>query len=168
MTATTPRTFLRCAEEARSLAGGPGGGADPATGGSGGYALLGAAHAGLAVACFMGPAAVANFFFPGGCTPGRCPPWSAVRCTHLMEEEVQERHTNRPFSNSTPQLPFPPLSRRSPAPGLPVAGLGEAAGVQRGGGGRRLAGPQVPDRRRRHGLAHRPEAAAGPHGLQRR
>ncbi len=33
--------------------------------GGGGYALLAAAHAGAAAACFIDPTAVGNFFFGG-------------------------------------------------------------------------------------------------------
>jgi hypothetical protein len=41
-------------------------GAGNADQGSGAYTLLGAAHAGLAAACFLAPNALINLFFPGG------------------------------------------------------------------------------------------------------
>lgn len=51
-------------EAGRPTSGGPGGAGDLRSG-SGGYALLAAAHGGLATAAFLAPTAIVNFFFPG-------------------------------------------------------------------------------------------------------
>jgi hypothetical protein len=93
-------------------------------------------------------------------------PWGGACCAHAGTFWT----TGTPASLESwawlrPSIPRPP-SRRCSAPRLPVPGPGEAAGVQRRRGRRRLAGPQVSDGQRERGLSHRPAAAAGPDGLQ--